>query len=173
MTGTLKWYDPAKGYGFISTDTGPPDTLLHATVLRRSGVQMMLPGARVKFEAQRTPKGLQCQRILAIDNTCASPVLGLPRTHALVRPTSDWELATVKWFNRLNGFGFLTRGEDTPDIFIHTEVLRWSGIVDMRPGDLFLLRYGHGPKGLMASEIKPSLSGNAASIADQDEQIAI
>ena len=57
-----------------------------------------------------------------------------PRTHVTVTPTGGFERAQVKWFNRLRGFGFLTRGEGTPDIFVHMETLRRFGITELRPG---------------------------------------
>ena len=56
------------------------------------------------------------------------------RTHVQVTPTSGLERAVVKWFNRLRGFGFLTRGDGTPDIFVHMETLRRFGITELRPG---------------------------------------
>ncbi len=71
-----------------------------------------------------------------------------------VMPTSGLEQATVKWFNRLRGFGFLTRGEGTPDIFVHMETLRRYGIAELKPGDRVLVRYGDGSKGLMAAEVR-------------------
>src|SRR5206468_3629448 len=52
-------------------------------------------------------------------------------------------------------FGFLTRGEGTPDIFVHVETLRRFGIAELRPGQFVLVRYGAGPKGLIASEVRP------------------
>ena len=73
----------------------------------------------------------------------------------IATPTSGLERAQVKWFNRLRGFGFLTRGADAPDIFVHVETLRRSGIAELRPGQFVLVRYGAGPKGLVASEIRP------------------
>jgi Cold shock proteins len=57
-----------------------------------------------------------------------------PRTHVSVTPTSGLERAQVKWFNRLRGFGFLTCGEGTPDIFVHMETLRRFGMTELRPG---------------------------------------
>ena len=68
-------------------------------------------------------------------------------------PTSGLERAQVKWFNRLRGFGFLTRGEGTPDIFVHMETLRRFGLTELRPGQFVLVRFGPGPKGMMAAEI--------------------
>ncbi len=78
-----------------------------------------------------------------------------PRTHVSVAPTSGLERAQVKWFNRLRGFGFLTRGEGTPDVFVHMETLRRYGMTELRPGQYVLVRFGPGPKGLMATEVHP------------------
>jgi cold shock CspA family protein len=74
-------------------------------------------------------------------------------THVVVRATSGLELAKVKWFNRNRGFGFLTRGEGTPDIFVHMETLRQYGLAELRPSQTVIVRYGPGPKGLMAVEV--------------------
>jgi CspA family cold shock protein len=138
-------------------DNGLPDILLHVTCLRRDGYQAAYEGARVIVEALQRPRGLQCFRILSMDESTAIHPSVLPpaRTHVTVTPTSGLERAQVKWFNRLRGFGFLTRGEGTPDIFVHMETLRRFGITELRPGQIVLVRYGPGPKGLMAAEVRP------------------
>jgi CspA family cold shock protein len=157
VVGVIKWFDVSKGYGFIVPDNGAGDVLLHVTCLRRDGYQTAYEGARIVCEALARPKGLQAFRVLSMDeSTAVHPAqMPPPRTHVTVTPTSGLERAIVKWFNRLRGFGFLTRGEGTPDIFVHMETLRRYGITELRPGQTVLVRFGPGPKGMMASEVRP------------------
>jgi CspA family cold shock protein len=160
LSGVIKWFDVSKGFGFIVPDNGLPDVLLHVTCLRRDGFQTAYEGARVVCEVLQRPKGLQAFRLLSMDeSTAIHPSQVPPRTHVTVTPTSGLERAQVKWFNRLRGFGFLTRGEGTPDIFVHMETLRRYGMTELRPGQTVLVRYGPGPKGLMAAEIRPDTGG--------------
>ena len=157
ITGVIKWFDVSKGYGFIVPDNGMPDILLHVTCLRRDGFQVAFEGARVVVEVLQRPRGLQAFRVLSMDeSTAVHPAqMPPPRTHVTVTATSGLERAQVKWFNRLRGFGFLTRGEGTPDIFVHMETLRRFGLTELRPGQYVLVRFGPGPKGLMAAEVRP------------------
>jgi cold shock protein len=157
LAGAIKWFDVSKGYGFIIPDNGLPDVLLHVTCLRRDGYQTAYEGARVVCEVLQRQKGLQAFRILSMDESTAIQPTELPpaRTHVQVTPTSGLERAVVKWFNRLRGFGFLTRGDGTPDIFVHMETLRRYGLTELRPGQTVLVRFGPGPKGMMAAEVRP------------------
>jgi len=164
ITGFIKWFDVSKGYGFIVPDNGMPDVLLHVTCLRSDGFQTAYEGARVVAEVHERQKGLQCFRVVSMDeSTAIHPSQLPPRTHVAVTPTSGLERAWVKWFNRLRGFGFLTRGEGTPDIFVHMETLRRFGLTELRPGQVVLVRYGEGPKGLMAAEVRPDTASSAPS----------
>jgi len=157
ISGVVKWFDVAKGFGFIVPDNGTQDVLLHVTCLRRDGYQTILEGTRIVALIQRRERGYQAFKILSMDQSTAVHPSQLPpvRTHVQVTATSGLERALVKWFNRTKGFGFLTRGEGTEDIFIHMETLRRFGLTELRPGQVVLVRFGPGEKGLMAAEIHP------------------
>ncbi|MCJ8051914.1 CspA family cold shock protein [Shinella curvata] len=166
ITGVIKWFDVAKGFGFIVPDNGMQDVLLHVTCLRRDGYQTVLEGTRVVAIIQRRDRGYQAFRILSMDQSTAVHPSQMPpvKTHVQVTPSSGLERVLVKWFNRTKGFGFLTRGEGTEDIFIHMETLRRFGLTELRPGQVVLVRFGDGDKGLMAAEIHPDMPvpGNRA-----------
>ena len=156
ISGVIKWFDVTKGYGFIVPDNGAADVLLHVTCLRKDGYQTAHEGARIVVEAFERPRGYQAFRVLSMDESTALHPAQLPppRTHVSVTPTSNLERAMVKWFNRLRGFGFVSTGEGKPDIFVHMEVLRRYGIVELKPGQTVLVRYGDSPNGLMAAEVR-------------------
>lgn len=150
IAGHVKWYDAVKGYGYVTPDNGGPDILLHVTCVRAAGFQTARVGARVDGHALRRPKGAQCYRILYLDGKAGNDALRFQ-----VKPESGWQQARVKWFNRERGFGYLTRGSDTPDIFVHIETARRCGLSELRPGQVVDIRWGRGPKCLMAAELRP------------------
>jgi len=156
VAGSIKWFDTAKGYGFIVPDNGLADILLHVTCLRAGGYQTAYEGARVHCEVLCRPRGMQAFRILSMDeSTAVHPSQPPQRTHVLVRAESGWQRAVVKWFNRVRGFGYLSVGEEHPDIFVHMETLRRFGFVELIPGQEVEVRWGQGSKGLMAAELRP------------------
>lgn len=159
ITGSIKWFDIGKGYGFITPDIAEyGDVMLHVTCLRRDGFQTALEGARIVCEARKGDRGLQAFHVVSMDaSTAVHPATNEIKTHEQIVPTSGLERVIVKWFNRTKGFGFLSRGEGTEDIFVHMETLRRFGLTELRPGQVVIVRFGNGDKGLMAAEIYPDI----------------
>lgn len=61
--GTVKWFNNAKGYGFIEPDSGGPDVFVHHTAIQMEGFRTLSQGEEVAFEATEGPKGLQAQSV--------------------------------------------------------------------------------------------------------------
>lgn len=163
VSGLVKWFDVGRGYGFIIPDNGMQDILLHLSCLKRDGFEAPLEGARVSCEVVERQKGYQCLRVLSVDlSTAIHPVERRSRAHTTVTPNTGWVHVKVKWFNRARGFGFVSEGDGHPDIFVHMETLRKTAIAELEPDTWVYVRFGDGPKGKMAAEVRTSLEGGPA-----------
>ncbi|HYO55674.1 cold-shock protein [Archangium sp.] len=65
-TGTVKWFNDAKGFGFIVQDGGGEDIFCHHTAINMDGFRTLAEGQKVEFELARGPKGLQAQNVRAV-----------------------------------------------------------------------------------------------------------
>ena len=159
--GAVKWFDAVKGYGFIIPESGTGDILLHFTVLRDIGRRSIPEGTTVHCTAVQGPRGLQAVGIQHLDlSTAVAPDvdtpggLGRKSLASVTEVSEDFKPVNVKWFNRLRGYGFVTEGGDSPDVFIHMETLREADILNVQPGDSLLVKIGRGDKGPLAVEVK-------------------
>lgn len=62
-TGTVKWFNEAKGYGFIAPSDGGDDVFVHYSAIEGSGFRTLAEGQNVQFDVERGPKGLQAKQV--------------------------------------------------------------------------------------------------------------
>lgn len=63
LTGTVKWFNESKGFGFISPSEGGPDVFVHYSVIQGGGFRKLADGQAVEFESQQGPKGMQATAV--------------------------------------------------------------------------------------------------------------
>ena len=171
LRGRVKWYDPARGYGFVIPDDGAPDVMVHAACLRASSRVTLPEGARVTLIAANGTRGMHAEELLDVEEP-SSPSSQQPdpvgpgqpaRSPAPEAPAGPLQPARVKWFDRQKGFGFASVFGVAEDAFVHMETVRRSGFHELTTGDGVAVRTTRGPRGLVVAELRHWESATQAS----------
>lgn len=162
VTGTVKWFDPTKGYGFIVSKDVPGDVLLHKSVVEAYGCATVLEGTTVECDVVQKLKGMQAKKLHLVDDRTASsnangagaPKRTREREIVLPEATGPAHEAICKWFSRPKGYGFVVIVGDHEDIFVHMDLLRRCGIRELRQHQRVLVRVSRAERGLSATDVQ-------------------
>lgn len=159
-SGSVKWFDGNKGFGFIADDSGGSDILLHANVLRNYGHSSVVEGTHIDVVVVESQRGLQAVEITRMDIPEVDPEAALRGVPELgidfsnLATSEPLTPARVKWFDKIKGFGFVNVFGSAEDVFVHMEVLRVYGMSELAQGEAVSVRVADGPRGRMAVEIR-------------------
>jgi len=156
VSGVVKWFSPAKGFGFVELSDGSGDALLHGSVLTNGGIAAVQPGETIEVRVGPGHKGPHVTEVLSVDSSTATPMAS--RRSSAQATTSNGpsveETGTVKWFNAERGYGFIAPNNGGKDVFVHVSALERSGMQGLSEGQTVVVDVVEGRKGPEAARVR-------------------
>ena len=132
--GVVKFFNVQKGFGFVQREDGGEDVFVHISAVERAGLEGLAEGQGLEFTL--VDRG---GKISASDLVVVGDVIAVAKREAPAAPqrelTGEKASGTVKFFNAMKGFGFITRDDGQPDAFVHISAVERSGMRDLAEGD--------------------------------------
>ncbi len=130
--GVVKFFNSGKGFGFIQRDEGGEDVFVHISAVERAGLEGLAEGQQLEFTL--VDRG---GKISASDLQVVGDVIPVEKREAAPQRqlTGEKATGTVKFFNSMKGFGFITRDDGQPDAFVHISAVERSGMSSLNEGD--------------------------------------
>jgi CspA family cold shock protein len=139
VLGTVSWYEPAKGYGFVTPDGGGAEFFLHSSAIVGGGV--VSEGQRVAFLVVDGEKGPQADHLLPLGAQASRPT------------ASDGADGTVTFYDADKGFGFATPDSGGEDLFVHARTLT-GGLTELSEGDRITFDAAESDRGPQAHNVR-------------------
>jgi CspA family cold shock protein len=140
--GTVKFFNGQKGFGFIQQDGGGEDVFVHISAVERAGLEGLAEGQELEFNLIDRGGKVSAQDLQVVGDVipvksgggaAGGDAGGAPRREL----TGEKATGTVKFFNSMKGFGFLTRDDGQPDAFVHISAVERSGLAGINEGERF------------------------------------
>ncbi|MFM5906100.1 MAG: cold-shock protein [Novosphingobium sp.] len=130
--GVVKFFNAGKGFGFIQQEGGGEDVFVHISSVERAGLDGLAEGQGLEFTL--VDRG---GKISASDLVVVGDVIEVEKREAAPQRqlTGEKATGTVKFFNSMKGFGFITRDDGQPDAFVHISAVERSGLRGLNEGD--------------------------------------
>ena len=164
VLGTVAWYEPGKGYGFVTPDDGGPEMFVHSSAIVTGGV--VSAGQRVAFLVADGERGPQAEHVLPLGAGAgagagagveahgrAGAAVGRSGAGAGRSGGGDGADGTVTWFDGDKGFGFVTPETGGEDVFVHVRALA-GGLSSLAEGDRVTYEVVDGDKGPQARNLR-------------------
>jgi len=130
--GKVKFLNAQNGFGFIQRDEGGEDVFVHISQVERAGLSSLAEGQELQFNL--VDRG---GKVSAADLQVVGDVIATPERAPQRELTGEKAVGTVKFFNAIKGFGFITRDDGKEDAFVHISAVERSGLPGINEGDRF------------------------------------
>lgn len=130
--GKVKFFNAQKGFGFIQRDEGGEDVFVHISQVERAGLEGLAEGQELQFNL--VDRG---GKVSAADIQIVGDVIEVQKAAPQRELTGEKAVGTVKFFNSMKGFGFITRDDGKEDAFVHISAVERSGLQGIDEGDRF------------------------------------
>jgi CspA family cold shock protein len=136
--GTVRWFDPERGFGFLAPEDGSADLFVHASEILGEA-RLLREGQAVEFEVGEGERGPQAKRVRVTGDVAPGTAVGV--------------LGTMSWYEPGKGYGFALPDGGGAEVFVHSSVILTGGVVAAGQRVAFLV--GEGERGPQATHLVP------------------
>src|SRR5690606_33916679 len=124
----VKWYNPAKGFGFVQFGDGTPDAFLHVSVVQQTGLDDLPEGTRLLCDIAEGPKGPQVAAVVRVEALAEVAPVARDAPTSRRGPAGEAIEGTVKFFSADKGFGFIVPDGGGKDVYVSARLLEQIGV---------------------------------------------